>query len=42
VTDESMAGRARAAAEDALASAGADGTVRVVAPRNRGARIGVE
>jgi len=39
VTDESMADRARAAGEDALATAGVDGTVRVVRARNEGARV---
>jgi beta-ribofuranosylaminobenzene 5'-phosphate synthase len=39
VTDASMADRARDAATAALASAGAEGTVRVVAPDNEGAYI---
>ena len=39
VTDDSMADRARAAAQDALAAAGVDGTVRVVRPANEGARV---
>jgi beta-ribofuranosylaminobenzene 5'-phosphate synthase len=39
VTDAGRADRARAAAEDALAAAGVDGTVRVVRPRNEGALI---
>jgi beta-ribofuranosylaminobenzene 5'-phosphate synthase len=39
VTDASLAGEARAAAETALKEAGVDGTVEIVAPRNEGARI---
>jgi beta-ribofuranosylaminobenzene 5'-phosphate synthase len=39
VTDASLAEEARAAAEDALSAAGVDGTIRVVAPRNEGARV---
>lgn len=39
VTNRSMADEARAAAREALSAVGAEGTVRVVAPRNRGARI---
>jgi beta-ribofuranosylaminobenzene 5'-phosphate synthase len=41
VTDDSMADAAREAAEAALSSIGADGTVRAVAPRNDGARVTV-
>jgi len=39
VTDATLAGEAHTAAEDALAAADAEGTVRVVAPRNRGATV---
>lgn len=39
VTDRSRAEDALAAGRDALAAAGVDGTVRVVAPRNEGARV---
>jgi beta-ribofuranosylaminobenzene 5'-phosphate synthase len=39
VTDASLAETARSVAEEALAEAGVDGDVRVVAPRNDGARI---
>lgn len=39
VTDASLAHDARSAAEAALSETGVDGTVRVVEPRNEGARI---
>jgi beta-ribofuranosylaminobenzene 5'-phosphate synthase len=39
VTDAARADRARTAAEDALATAGVDGSVRTVRPRNEGARV---
>ncbi|MEF8806498.1 beta-ribofuranosylaminobenzene 5'-phosphate synthase family protein [Natronomonas sp.] len=39
VTDASLADAARSAAEAALSDAGVDGDVRVVAPRNEGARV---
>ncbi|QLD84197.1 GHMP kinase [Natronomonas halophila] len=39
VTDASLADTARSVAEEALTEAGVDGNVRVVAPRNEGARI---
>lgn len=39
VTDESRAGDALEAGHDALAAAGVDGDVHVVAPRNEGARV---
>ncbi|QLD90959.1 GHMP kinase [Natronomonas salina] len=39
VTDATLADDARVAAEDALSAADVDGSVRVVAPRNEGARV---